>query len=263
MTKAFSGSDSHSTTDATQQSCQIADMAAPSPTATMAADNPLLVKALNDLYLQATKHGLTVPRLAADIDQTQLRGDWPLHWRAKLAQYLADHGQGLSPEQSPTEPTILPHHGLTEKAGQQPSNPLHLLPGGYRFDASRLQLLCPTAKDSAIDGAAAIALRLTGREGQLLLQLLANPNGLTRQQMVQQWYGRATNMASDSRVFEAHLYRLRQKLGRLHPAVSIDLGPDGYRLSPSVVSERAGAAVVAGVEGTTAQKAGVDGLESP
>lgn len=177
-------------------------------------DNPLFTKALDALYQQADQHGLHLPRRRVPSDD----GDWPLPiaWRALLADWLIANTATVSS----TPPADLDSFGDSFSDGSYP------LPGGYRYDARRQWVI----QSATMTDEAQPSLRLTGREGQLLLLLLRNPDGLSRHQVMAHWDGRQANIHADSKIFETHLYRLRQKLARLSPALVIENGAGGYTL---------------------------------
>lgn len=178
-------------------------------------DDPLFTKALDALYQQADQHGLRLPRRRVPSSDD---GDWPLPiaWRALLADWLiANAATVLS-----TPPADL------DNVGNGFGDSSYPLPGGYRYDARRQWVIQGA---TTTDGAQP-SLRLTGREGQLLLLLLRNPDGLSRHQVMAHWDGRQANIHADSKIFETHLYRLRQKLARLSPALAIENGAGGYIL---------------------------------
>jgi hypothetical protein len=210
--------------DSSQQPCQF-DKKGQQPLATGGGDAQLVAKALDSLHTQAANHGLNLTRSDANDGGNPngcwLAGkhwSWPLAWRAVLTHHLSKLGDDLENALA-TPPPPDPDSATTLSA-------IHTLPGGYQFDANRLQLNGPDLDQNQ-------PLRLTGREGQLLLQLLGNPNGLSRQQVVEQWYGRESNVNHDSKIFETHLYRLRQKLAQLSPALLIENSANGYRLTLS------------------------------
>ncbi len=213
--------------DSSQQPCQF-DQKGQQPLATGGGDAQALVaKALDALHAQAAKHGfdLTQPEASGGGDPdgcwlTGMHWSWPLAWRAVLTHHLSNLADSLENALA-NPPTPDPSPATTPSA-------IRTLPGGYQFDANRLQLNGPGIDQNQ-------PLRLTGREGQLLLQLLGNPNGLSRQQVVEQWYGRESNVNNDSKIFETHLYRLRQKLAQLTPALLIENSANGYRLTLSSI----------------------------
>jgi DNA-binding response OmpR family regulator len=154
------------------------------------------VRAVEGLLRQAERLGLVVPPNCQPTEQGLMLGGslipWPIDW-PDLLRTLDQQPPELSPE----------------------------LPNGYQFDPTKLQV---HGHDQQ--------LHLTEREAGLLSQLLRSNDGLPREQALSTWVQphRGYGDGLDSKSFESHLYRLRQKLLGLNPPLQIVLNEDGCYL---------------------------------